>query len=124
MLWHWGPDLSPLRCPAWEAGTGLLEGRACGSDLGAPALRAATHGTLIVQAREKPATIGFTVCGSGRIHNKLRHTEHPLTWAEDEVDRRPPSILSEHPLSESSYLTRREREGNKAYSAMKMSHHE
>lgn len=86
MLWHWGPDLSPLRCPAWEAGTGLLEGRACGSDLGAPALRAATHGTLIVQAREKPATIGFTVCGSGRIHNKLRHTEHPLTWAEDEVD--------------------------------------
>lgn len=82
LLRHWGSDPSPLPCLAWEAGTGLLEGRACVSAPGMPAFGAATHGNVIVQAMENPATVGLTVRGSGRIHTTLFHTEHPLTWAE------------------------------------------
>lgn len=49
MLWHWGSGLSPLLCPAREAGTRL----ACGSTLGMPAFGVATHSALIVPAARK-----------------------------------------------------------------------
>lgn len=79
VLWHWGSDLSSLLCPAREAGTRLLEGRACGSVLGMPAFGVAKHSALIVPAARENHTLALgdsTLCSAALS---------PLTWNEDRV---------------------------------------